>query len=257
MGIVLANNTSFGNSLSITQGAFSLLNIPNLDVWLEASYKVYERTSPLDLAENNDPVARWVSRPSESNFNAASTSALSQPIYKTSEIGFNKPFLNNASGANTNAYLLGSRSASSGTVGASAFIVVRALTATPASTTGTGLWFSGANTARYPDTDGKINEGILRVGLINDITPTKPLNQWQIYSVFSKTNDYKIYLGNELQHSTTTSTYNGLTTTLVFLNNTEVFYGSVAELIIFSRYITEDQRLTVLNYLSNKFSIAL
>jgi hypothetical protein len=256
MGIILTNKSSFGNKMSITQGAFSILNIPNLQAWWEGSYKVLERINPDDPAENGDPVRRWTSRPDSAPNNLDGlTGIANQGTYVTQESGFAKPFLSLV--AANNQYLVASGLTSpSATEGRSIFIVTRA-NAVPASNLGAGMWYMGATNARYPDTDGKINEGIFRQGLINDITPTKNILNWQIYHVHSKTNDYRIYLGDELQHSTTTSTFSA-STTLYFGYNVNSFWdGKVAEIILFSRFLTDAQRLTVTSYLSQKYNLSL
>ena len=256
MGIILTNKSSFGNKMSLTQGAFNILNIPNLQAWWEGSYKVLERISPDNPAENGDPVRRWTSRPdSASNDLDGQSSFTSQGTYVTQESGFAKPFISLVA-ANAQYLQDASLTSPSATEGRSIFIVTRA-NAIPTSGLGAGMWNMGVGNARYPDTDGKINEGIFRSALINDITPTKNILNWQIYHVHSKTNDYRIYLGDELQHSTTTSTFSATTLLYIGYNNNNYWDGKVAEIILFSRFLTDAQRLTVTSYLSNKYSLSL
>jgi hypothetical protein len=256
MGIIITNKASFGDKMSLTQGAFSILNIPNLQAWWEGSYKVLERISPDDPAENGDPVRRWTSRPDLTPINLeGQTSFTAQGTYRTSESGFSKPFISVVA-ASSQYYTSGTLTAPSATDGRSVFIVARA-NAVPTSGVGAGMWYMGTANARYPDTDGKINEGIFRSALINDITPTKNILDWQIYHVHSKTNDYKVFLGNELQHSTTTSTFSSQTTLYIGYSQSQFFDGKFAEVILFSRYLTDAQRLTVTSYLSQKYNLSL
>lgn len=258
MGIIITNKASFGNKMSLTQGAFSILNIPNLLAWWDASYGALERVSPDDPAENGDPVRRWLARPDASGLyiDAANASPIAyQPTYITYETGFANPFLlftTNNQWMFTNS--LGT--APSAAEGRSIFAVVRAKEV-PSTTTGAGMWYSGASNPRYPDTDGKINEGVFASALQNDITPTKNILDWQIYSVHSKTNDYRIYLGNELQFSSTTVTYSAPAQLYFGYNNQSHWNGKMAEVILFNRSLSTNQRLAVTTYLSNKYNLSL
>ena len=258
MGIIITNKASFGDKMSLTQGAFSILNIPNLQAWWDASYNVLERVSPNDPAENGDPVRRWLARPDASGYyqdaaNAGITAY--QPTLYTYETGFANPFLQfttNNQWMYTNT--LGTTPVAS--VGRSIFAVVRAKEV-PAAAAGTGMWHMSASNSRYPDTDGKINEGMFASALQNNITPTKNILDWQIYSVHSKSNDYRIYLGAELQFSSTSVTYSGGSQLYLGYSNSSHWNGKMAEIILFNRSLSNDQRLAVTSYLSNKYSLSL
>lgn len=98
----------------------------------------------------------------------------------------------------------------------------------------------------------------------NEITPPINItNAWTIYSVKSTNNDWQSFANGQLMHSDPTNTYSsavgGDDTTLYIGKQTAAgtfaLKGKVAEVIVYNRVLTTEERQQVEAYLNTKYDI--
>jgi hypothetical protein len=124
------------------------------------------------------------------------------------------------------------------------------------------LWYLGssADGTAYPDTSGSIKEQFGTNARKTTVNPTPALTSWRLYDVSSAANSFKTRLDNAEIYSTATNTV-GFTSSGAAIG-TNVgrfggFIGDIAEVIIWDRVLTNDERADVVQYLSDKYALGL
>jgi len=108
----------------------------------------------------------------------------------------------------------------------------------------------------YPWVDGKVYEDFgstVQYGLGN---PPQALNQYHIYNVSSKTNEWVARFDGLEEHRETSNTVAFSTNPLIGHSNSENFAGDIAEIIIYDHVLTLTERDRVQYYLAAKYLLA-
>jgi Bacterial TSP3 repeat len=108
----------------------------------------------------------------------------------------------------------------------------------------------------YPWVDGKVYEDFgssVQYFLGN---PSQSINQYRLYNVSSKTNDWVARFDGLEEHRETSNTVAFSTNPLIGRSNNENFAGDMAEIIIYDHVLTPSERDRVQNYLAAKYLLA-
>lgn len=243
-----ANNNfsaySTADSATTDTNAFVPSDVTGMVQWLDVD----------DLAlADNDPVATWPDASGNANDADQSTSG-DRPVFKTN-IANGKSIVRYDGGTSGNYLNLGDLSAlTEGEI----FIVVKTDN-DPATDANGGLWVMGTsgNNTRYPFAEGTILDDFGSTVRKTTPDPATPLNQFNVYSVFSATNDWASYINGVLHHSTASNTV-GFPADAELGRSSDVnqrFDGDIGDLIIYDHKLTGTERTNVVNYLRSKFGI--
>ena len=220
----------------------------NLALWLKADAGLVQGGS-------NMPVNQWADQ-SGNGKNAIQTSGNNRPQWVARALNGLPEVQFNGSSFFYLPNFLG------GTVGAEAFVVLRAATNTPA--VPSELWsFGGATTwhSAYPAPDGSLTEDFGSTTMMSLGVPAQPLNQYNVYEVMGQNGIWAAWLNGMLQGSTTNSVYGYNSTPMLGRRYTpgngvdQYFNGAVAELLVFNRSLSDSERTTVNNYLKGKYGL--
>lgn len=81
--------------------------------------------------------------------------------------------------------------------------------------------------------------------------PVQDLSVWHVLDVWSASNDYAVYINNDLHYSTATNTVGYPTGPFIGRNSAAVYFpGDVAEFIFYDRKLTVGERAAVYTYLA-------
>lgn len=182
---------------------------------------------------------------------ATQGTALYQPLW-VSGVQNGKSILRFTGGARDDHLIMGDYSSlTEGEI----FITIETDADPPGSGNDTGLWyFSTSSVAVFPWTDGDIYENWGSTVRKTSLSKTTPLNQWNIYNVWSASNDWQNTINEEVVHNTTTNTVSfpaacnlGIGT-LVFN-----LYGDIGEVLIFNAKLSSADRTSVKTWLKNRW----
>jgi hypothetical protein len=144
----------------------------------------------------------------------------------------------------------------SGVTAATAFIVGRMENDPPGSVNRTGFWhFGSANSnVQIPYTDGVIYDDFCSTARKDTVNPVDSMASPYVYSVVSGPGDWRNYLNGTLLYSTATNTFGAKASCDIGVSpNPRAYHGHWGELIIYSRVLTEPERVAVETYLEDKW----
>jgi hypothetical protein len=207
--------------------------------------------SGVELQSTNKGVITWFDQSGNGN-DANLGSANNQPYHITN--AFNGKAVVRFYGSN---YFNLPNTLLSGTTGAEAFVVLKAAADVPS--TARSLWKLGGtgNTTAYPNTSGNIIDDFGSTSLHTLGNPEQPLDQYHVYEVAGQTNYWSAWLNGKVQSITTTNTYgtNGSPTLGYSSSSGYYFAGDVAEVLMFNKVLSSDERDTVNGFLNLKYGL--
>ena len=141
-----------------------------------------------------------------------------------------------------------------GTTQAEAFVVLKAAADMPG--TSRALWQFGAIAyTYYPDSSGNIVEDFGSTSLHTVGDPAQPLDQYHVYEVASQSGNWSAWINGMLQSSTADNIY-GINVYPTLGNSGPYYFaGDVAEVLVFNRVLSADERDTVNGYLNLKYGL--
>ncbi|HTB80608.1 MAG TPA: hypothetical protein VK717_06945 [Opitutaceae bacterium] len=146
----------------------------------------------------------------------------------------------------------------SGVSGAEAFVVLRAASASPS--VRRALWYMGADATAYPDTDGNIKDDFFSNNGAMVVGHPVALTSFHLLDVSSQSNDWEARLNGILYSVTTSNTpSSGFRNDAIlgadgYGNVQAYFAGDIAEIIIYNRVLSPQERETVNFYLNSKYA---
>jgi Fibronectin type III domain len=248
---VNAAGSSAGSNLAWATTLTNGVSLPfgNLLLWLKAD-------SGLAQTGTNTPVSYWVDQSGSTN-NATQGTSANQPLWVTNALnGLPIVRFNGTSSYFSLPQFM------SGTVGAEEFVVLKAATNQPAGTP--CLWrLGGSETANnYPNISGQIAEGFGSTAVYNLGVPAQPLTNYNVYEVSATNGLWAAWLDGQLLGSSMVNTYGwGAWATLQSLGcdawggPSSYFAGDVAEVLMFNRPLTGDEKVSVGSYLVLKYGL--
>jgi hypothetical protein len=219
----------------------------SLAMWLKADAGVAE-------IGTNTPVQLWADQSGNGN-NAIQTASAYQPVWTANAIG-DRPVVH-FNGSSSYSYLNLPSASGMVTTGAEAFVVLRS------SSVPSYLWRMGGSGGLiyYPDSSGQITEDFGSLNEYNLGIPAQPLNQYHLYNVSAQTGNWAAWVNGILLYQTTTNTFamsgaSGGATTLGNVSGYGAYFnGDIAEVMLFKRPLSGDERDTVGNYLFSKYGL--
>ena len=124
-----------------------------------------------------------------------------------------------------------------------------------------GLWtFGGSGLSwneEYTAPGGYIQEDFGSTSYYNLGTPAQPTTQYHIYQVSAQTNNWAAWMNGSLLYQTFQNSVKFDTegAPIIGQNNSH-FLGDIAEVMIFNRALTSDERDTVGGYLKTKYALS-
>ena len=249
------NLTQLSSTSNVAQATTpaSGTNMPlnSLMLWLKAD-------SGLLQGGSNTPVNYWADQSGNGN-NATQPTTLNQPTWIPNALGSHPLIQFNGSNSLFN---LPAGMWNLAPTGAEVFVVVQV--ATNWIGTSRSLWYLGLqNQAHeyFPNTDGTIQESFASSKNYGLGVPPESLTQYNIYDVASQGTNLQAWLDGILQYQATNNIYSPNITTpdlgaTLYSGANVWFAGNIAELMIFDRQLTPNERTAVNTYLNGKFGLA-
>ena len=131
------------------------------------------------------------------------------------------------------------------------FAVLKATSALPASDQ--GLWNLG-EPSKYPQADGTISDGF-GSDVSRSATPPIDIEDYHAYSASSKPNEWIARINGSIIGEATTNTVSWKNNVEIGQSSTLNFAGDFAEILIYDRVLTVQERNDVINYLAIKYNI--
>ncbi len=131
---------------------------------------------------------------------------------------------------------------------------------------GYGLWrFAGTDASSeggqfYPDTSGQIIESFGRNSSVALGEPFSPLSAPNLYHVASAPDMWSVSLNDKVLYSTDSNTVSFRSDPVLgagSANYGKSFHGDLAEILVFDRTLTEDERNRVVFYLKSKYGLLI
>jgi Bacterial TSP3 repeat len=197
-----------------------------------------------DCATN--PVADWLDQSGGGN-NAVQTSGGSQPTLVANALN-GRPVVH----FNGNQYLALPNLMNGASAG-EIFIVVKS--ATDGADRRMMRFGTSGYASAYPWSDGKVYEDFgstVNYGLGN---PPQALNQYHIYNVSSRTNEWVARFDGVEEHRETNNTVGFRPDPFIGHGNNENFAGDMAEIIIYDHVLTPAERKATETYLGSKYAL--
>jgi hypothetical protein len=133
------------------------------------------------------------------------------------------------------------------------FVLIKAAADTPASSR--TLWFFGTGGySAYPDNQGNIREDFGRNSYVSFCDLSESLDQFHIYNVGSKSGEWTARLNGLVAYFQTNHVVGFNSGPLLGLFDT-VFSGDIAELLIYNRVLSTDERHSVGRYLVGRYGM--
>src|SRR6266542_2426362 len=236
-----AGDSAYSNEANATTAAGGAdLPLSNIKLWLKAEAGVTRQGT-------NSSVEYWLDQ-SGSHADASQVTASSQPLWVDGAAN-GRPVVR-FDGADDYFAL---PNFLNGTTQAEAFVVLKATVDTPS--TPRSLWRMGTGSYGdyYPSTDGIIYENFGSSTRYVVGNPAQPLDQYHLYNVAGKAGELTARINGIVQYSTTINTYGYYTAPVLGVWSSTFFAGDVAEVVIFNRVLTSDERDAVAIYLNQKY----
>ncbi|OAM91858.1 hypothetical protein AW736_26520 [Termitidicoccus mucosus] len=129
-----------------------------------------------------------------------------------------------------------------------AFVVLKASSAQPSASR--GLWRVGSSSYNYyPHTNGTLYEDFGTNTQRSLATPAINITQWHVYNVSSKAGEWMARIDGTQQAYSTSNTAYWHSAPLLGSNGNHGFDGGVAEVLVFDKVLSEEERAIVNNYL--------
>jgi hypothetical protein len=222
------------------------LPLGNLLLWLKADTGVVPQ-SPSNSVET------WFDQSGNYN-NATQDTTNNQPFYVTNALN-GLPAVK----FNGNQYLVFPNTFLSGTTGLEALVVLKVATNPPSAVQSIWGWGDSSSPSYYPNTSGEISDDFGSTTLYNIGAPLQPLTQYHLYNVSGSNGSWTAWINGELQSSTNVNTY-GFWDGIWYLgagkDADNPFSGDIAEVLVFNRTLSPDERDTVGGYLTAKYGLA-
>jgi hypothetical protein len=227
----------------------------NLALWLKAD-------GGLGQTSSNNPVNLWLDQSGNGN-NAQQATYVNQPIWIPNAIAHLPVIQFNG----TNSYFALPSFMSAATAG-EAFVVLKV----SVTNSEHALWEMGSYGAggigddeqeSYPNTDGSISDGFGSISRQPIGIPLQPLTQYHVFEVSSQTNNWQVWINGLLQYQMLTNTVgfgnSPILGTAQDNNGTIVYYsyfaGNIAEVLVFNRSLSADEKVSVGDYLFSKYGL--
>src|SRR6185295_11060153 len=139
-----------------------------------------------------------------------------------------------------------------------AFVVLKTGADVPAGARCLWALGNGGSSSRfYPNTDGTIQEDFGSTGLRNIGRPAQSLSQPHLYNVASRAGEWTARINGAIQLTTTNNAYSILAGQLLgkTAGTGTYFDGDVAELMIFTRVLSQAERDSVTAYLNARYAL--
>jgi hypothetical protein len=243
--------SAYSNEAQATTPATgSDLPLASLAVWLKAD-------SGLAEIGSSSPVNFWVDQSGHAN-NASQQNSGNEPLWVAGALnGYPVVRFNGTSASLSMANFL------TGTTQAEVLVVLKAATNLPAANS--MLWRMGLNydNVAYPNTSGQIVENFGSTSSATIGPPLQSLTQYHLYQVGAANGSWMAWINGVLQLGSQVNTYGVLGVTSLNLGRDSYPYygpsyfgGDIAELLIFNRMLTADERATAGTYLVSKYGLA-
>jgi fibronectin type 3 domain-containing protein len=132
------------------------------------------------------------------------------------------------------------------------------LKAAPATDRARGLWMFAYEdstygyTTYYPDTNGTIGDRFGSNTLHRAGTPLFDIKQWHLYNVTAATGNWTSRLNGNIQYHSDANTISWHNAPLLGSNGGYGFVGNIAELLVFERVLSGEERALVTAYLNKR-----
>jgi hypothetical protein len=145
----------------------------------------------------------------------------------------------------------------SGATDAEAFVVLKADAELPAANR--GLWRLGGsgNNSRYPATAGTVTEDFASTTARNIGDPAQPLTNYHIHSVSGTAGQWEARVNGVTQSASAANTFGASASPLLGYAGSGSLYfdGDIAELLVYERVLSPDERDAVGAYLVGKYGL--
>jgi probable HAF family extracellular repeat protein len=241
-----AGDSDFSNEANATTaGGGADLPMSNLKLWLKADAGVTRQGT-------NNSVEFWFDQSGRYN-DARQQTAANQPQWVDNAMN-GRPVVR----FDANSRYFNLPNLLNGATQAEAFVVLKATADTPTATR--GLWIFGSYNyygnwyGYYPATDGTISEDFGTTGLNNIGNPVQPLDQNHVYNVVGRAGEWTARINGMVQYTTTNNTF-GYTASPKLGFGGGYFAGDVAEVLIYDRALSSDERDVVNGYLNARYAM--
>jgi hypothetical protein len=255
------------NGNGVPDGGELLWGIPSdaIKLWLKADTEI-------NIGVSNQ-VSSWIDQSGNQN-DATQDVEYRRPYYVTNSVNALPAiwFSGTNSSLEANSFLKLPNSVLSGVSGAEAFVVLKTATAFPSERH--SLWkFGGAplTSKAFPDVNGSISDDFGSSSLHSFTNPSCPLTEYNIYQVASQSGDWRSWLNGLIQVHTTNNTVlfpttSGDTSLGWYALGAAPYYtgtvslpcyfsGSVAEVLVYGRGLSDVERTNVNGYLARKYGL--
>lgn len=230
-------------------GAVSTSSVVNLTVILPATnaLKLWLKADAIAGLTNGATIQTWADSSGATN-NATQATAAYRPAFMTNVV-HGKPVVRFDG---TNDSFTFQNNPVNGATQAEAFVVLKASADQP--TANRALWgFGSSGSSTYPNTAGLINEDFGSTTVRNLGDPAQPLDQFHLYNVSAKTNDWSARINGVSLCTTHTNSF-GVWNPPTLGMASYYFAGDLAEVLIYSRTLTEEEKDAVGRYLNGKYA---
>lgn len=251
MSFLIKSGSSYKSGLSFKE--FTISSVPNLEGWWDANYNVFEAAG--DPAETGDKVTIWIDKTSNAREFTQSNPG-NKPSFTSNYINGQAVITSNAALGVNNEFLENTTLPNSDGTNGATIIAAIAYTGVfpPSNNFESGIWRFGANQGRYPNFSSDIEEGF-GTDTKRTFTPTMAINQFRIYTVLSKTDDFKVYLNGSLQFEDASNTYFMNSTKYIGFSNSDAWDGVFGDILYFSRYLSTLEREGCVSILMSKYGL--
>lgn len=227
-------NVTVNDGFTAVSKSFTITYLPALRLSLRA-----------DVGITNASVDRWRDQ-TTNHFDIIQATAAYQPQWVTNAVnGLPAVRFDGVNDVMTSSNLL------TGVTNAEAFIVLKAASATPSSSQ--GLWRVGRDTyTYYPEPSGQLQDGFASTTLHLIGKPAQAVDQFHVYNVASQNGLWQARINGVLQASDAVNSF-GVASTFNLGWNYNSFAGDVAEVLFFSRVLSDAERDAVNQYLNSRF----
>src|SRR5438270_3152056 len=226
--------------VSIEQAAFSASSIPSVGMalWLRGDNGV--------VVSGGNVISAWLDNSGKNN-NAVQGSGGLQPTLAANALN-GRPVVH----FNGNQYLT-LPNLMNGAGAGEIFMVVKS--ATDGGYRRMMRFGASGNGSAYPWVDGNVYEDFGSTVQYLLGNPPQALNQYHIYNVSSKTNEWVARFDGLEEHRETSNTVAFSANPLIGHSNSENFAGDMAEIIIYDHVLTPAERKATENYLGSKYAL--
>jgi hypothetical protein len=240
----LGNQSGYSAQTSATTAAIGTdIPLTNLALWLKADTGVVPETT------NTPTVSTWFDQ-SGSHNDASQITPSAQPSWVTNALN-GLPVVRFSG----NGQYLTLPNILTNTTGAEAMVVLKV--GPGATTNSRALWHFGGSvgSARYPEMNGIIYDDFASTTLYTVGPPVQRLDVYHLYSVGGQAGSWAARLNGAVQTGTSNNAYGSISSSLGY-GSGFVFDGDIAEVMIFNRTLTTDERDTTGSYLVAKYNLS-